>query len=120
MIPVCPVADLPDGAVVRVLADVPVAVFATGGELFAVDDTCTHQDASLADGWVEDCTVECPLHASAFDLRTGQPTGPPARRPLRTHRVVVEDGTVYLELAAAGNGPGLDGPGRDDAGRRSA
>ena len=58
------------------MAHVPVAVFNADGELFAIDDTCTHQDASLSEGWLEDCMIECPLHAASFDLRTGKPTGP--------------------------------------------
>ena len=75
----------------------PIAVFHLAGEFFALDDTCTHQDASLADGYLEDdCTVECPLHASCFDLRTGRPSGPPAKVPVRTHTVVVEGGTIFV------------------------
>ena len=101
MIPVCALADLPVGEAVRVEADVPIAVFNVGGTLYAIDDTCTHQDASLADGWLEGCTVECPLHASCFDLRTGRPSGPPAKRPVRTHRVVVAEGVVHVEVAVA-------------------
>jgi 3-phenylpropionate/trans-cinnamate dioxygenase ferredoxin subunit len=93
--------DIPLGEAVRVEAEVPIAVFNVDGELFAIDDTCTHQDASLADGWVEGCTVECPLHAACFDLRTGMPSGPPAKRPVRTHEVVVDDGVVYVRVAAA-------------------
>ena len=100
MIEVCPVADLPEGEAVRVDTDPPIAVFKAGGELYAIDDTCTHQDASLADGWLEGCFVECPLHAASFDLRTGQPTCPPAKLPLRTHRVTVEDGHVLLHVTA--------------------
>jgi 3-phenylpropionate/trans-cinnamate dioxygenase ferredoxin subunit len=99
MIPVCAVGDLPDGESVRVEVDVPIAVFNAGGVLYAIDDTCTHQDASLADGWLEGCLIECPLHATCFDLRTGQPTGPPAKRPVRTHQVVVQDGYVYVALS---------------------
>jgi 3-phenylpropionate/trans-cinnamate dioxygenase ferredoxin subunit len=80
---------------------VPIALFHTDdGEFFAIDDTCTHQDASLADGWLEDCAVECPLHASRFDLRTGAVDAPPAKRPVRTHEVVLDDDTVYLVLSA--------------------
>jgi 3-phenylpropionate/trans-cinnamate dioxygenase ferredoxin subunit len=96
MIPVCRVEDLPPGGAVRLDGDVPIAVFNDGGELYALDDTCSHQDASLADGWLEDCAVECPLHASRFDLRTGRPTGGPARNPVRAHPVTVVDGVVYV------------------------
>jgi 3-phenylpropionate/trans-cinnamate dioxygenase ferredoxin component len=93
--------DIPLGEAVRVEAEEPIAVFNVDGELYAIDDTCTHQDASLADGWVEGCTVECPLHAACFDLRTGVPSGLPARTPVRTHEVLVEDGLVYVRVAAA-------------------
>jgi 3-phenylpropionate/trans-cinnamate dioxygenase ferredoxin component len=100
MIRACALADLPPGESTRVVAHVPVAVFNADGELFAIDDTCTHQDASLSEGWLEDCQIECPLHAACFDLRTGKPTGPPAKRPVRTYPVLVEDGVVYVKAPA--------------------
>lgn len=102
MIRVCALADLPPGEVLRLDLDPAVAVFHTeDGEVFAVDDNCTHQNASLADGWLEGCEVECPLHAARFDLRTGEPDGPPATRPIRTHQVDITDGDIYLTLSAA-------------------
>ncbi|OLT13158.1 bifunctional 3-phenylpropionate/cinnamic acid dioxygenase ferredoxin subunit [Pseudonocardia sp. CNS-139] len=102
MIHVCALGDLPRGSARRLPLDPPVSVFHTDdGELHAIDDTCTHQDASLADGWLEGCAVECPLHAAVFDLRTGQPDGLLARDPVRVHRVVVENGAVYVVLAGA-------------------
>jgi 3-phenylpropionate/trans-cinnamate dioxygenase ferredoxin subunit len=100
MILVCPIDDLPPGTALRVEADPPIAVFNADGELYAVDDTCTHQDASLADGWLEGCQIECPLHASCFDLRTGKPSGPPAKRPLRTYPVTVADGMIQVDDTA--------------------
>ena len=102
MLEVGPVTSMVPGEGVRLDADPPIAVFCTDdGELFAIDDTCTHQDASLADGWLEGCQIECPLHASAFDLRTGEVDQPPAKRPVRTHRVVVTDGVVFVEESTA-------------------
>ncbi|GHF19314.1 bifunctional 3-phenylpropionate/cinnamic acid dioxygenase ferredoxin subunit [Amycolatopsis deserti] len=100
MIPVCALQDLPVGEAVRIDGEVPIAVFNVDGTLYAIDDTCTHQDASLADGWLEGCAVECPLHASCFDLRTGIPSGPPAKKPVRTHEVVVVDGQIYVNVTA--------------------
>ncbi|RSM69061.1 bifunctional 3-phenylpropionate/cinnamic acid dioxygenase ferredoxin subunit [Kibdelosporangium aridum] len=99
MIPVCALDDIRPGEAVRLDGEPPISVFNVDGELYAIDDTCTHQDASLADGWLEGCLIECPLHASCFDLRTGQPTGPPAKVPVRTHQVVIQDGHVYVIAA---------------------
>lgn len=103
MIRVCALADLPRGEGLRVdELTPPIAVFHTDdGEVFAVDDTCTHQDASLADGWLEGCEIECPLHASKFDLRTGEVDAPPAKIGIRTHAVTLTDGEVFVSLSEA-------------------
>ncbi|MGW6281281.1 non-heme iron oxygenase ferredoxin subunit [Kribbella sp. NPDC055071] len=66
------------------------------GTVYALDDTCTHETASLAEGWVEDGHVECPLHSSRFCLATGAVEGLPATRDVGCHRVEVRDGEVYL------------------------
>jgi len=66
------------------------------GSVWALDNTCTHEVASLAEGWVEDGYVECPLHSSKFCLRTGAVQGMPATRPVKPHRVEVRAGEVYL------------------------
>ncbi|PRY02321.1 bifunctional 3-phenylpropionate/cinnamic acid dioxygenase ferredoxin subunit [Allonocardiopsis opalescens] len=102
MIYACRLSELPPGEAVRIIVgEVPIAVFNADGSLYAIDDTCTHQDASLSDGWLEGCLVECPLHGASFDLRTGLPAGLPARRPVRTHAVTVRDGAVYVHAPAA-------------------
>ncbi|WP_370944442.1 bifunctional 3-phenylpropionate/cinnamic acid dioxygenase ferredoxin subunit [Amycolatopsis sp. cg5] len=97
MIRACDVSDLPDGEAVRIVAHVPISVFHSEGEFFAIDDTCTHQDASLADGWIEGCVVECPLHAATFDLRSGKALCLPASEPVRTYPVVVSGGVIYVD-----------------------
>ncbi len=98
---ICPLAAIPRGEGLRIdTIEPPIAVFHTDdGDVFAIDDTCTHQDASLADGWLEGCEVECPLHASKFDLRTGKVDAPPAKRPVRVHQVTVTDNEIYVELS---------------------
>ena len=85
----------------------PISLFRDDdGTYYALDDTCSHQQASLSDGWIEDCHVECPLHSSRFDLRTGIPDVAPARKPVRSHAVRVQDGTIYvLESDAEPNLP---------------
>jgi 3-phenylpropionate/trans-cinnamate dioxygenase ferredoxin subunit len=74
-----------------------IAVFHTEHGVFAVDDRCTHQEAALSEGFVEGCEVECPLHASSFDLRTGAPSGPPASQPVATYPTDVVDGSVFVQ-----------------------
>lgn len=97
----CALDDLVPGEGLRITSvSPPIAVFLTeDGQVFALDDTCTHQEASLADGWVEDCWVECPLHASRFDLATGSVDAPPAKVGVRGHRVDVRDGQVVVTLS---------------------
>jgi len=66
------------------------------GSVWALNDTCTHAEASLAEGWVEDGYVECPLHSSKFCLKTGKVQGLPATCDAVAHRVEVRDGDVFL------------------------
>jgi 3-phenylpropionate/trans-cinnamate dioxygenase ferredoxin subunit len=95
------VDDIPPGHAARIEIDgVPVAIFNVNGEFHAVDDTCTHAEASLSEGEldVDFCTVECPLHGSAFDLRSGEPTALPAVLPVRVHHVQVDNGVIRVAL----------------------
>lgn len=111
MISAGPLSEIPEGEGVRIPAEVPIAVFHVQGTVYAIDDTCTHQKASLSDGWVEGCAVECPLHSVCFDLRTGEPDGLLTRVAVRTHQVVVLDGSVYVQPSwesAAGPEPGIE------------
>jgi 3-phenylpropionate/trans-cinnamate dioxygenase ferredoxin subunit len=100
MITACAVDDLPVGESVRIPGEPAIAVFNADGEFYAIDDTCSHQDASLSEGWLEGCFVECPLHAALFDLRTGMPTCLPAKKAVRTYPVLVEDGVIYVDTRA--------------------
>ncbi len=98
---VCPVSELPPGAVRRVeWEDLEIMVVNCGEEILAMEDRCSHDDGDLADGEVdvERCTVECPRHGSLFDLRTGRPRTLPAYEPVETFPVVVEEGVVRVEV----------------------
>jgi 3-phenylpropionate/trans-cinnamate dioxygenase ferredoxin subunit len=68
----------------------PVSVVRTEGEVFAIYDICSHANVSLSEGEVEDCQIECWLHGSSFDLRTGKPSGLPATRPVPVYPVKIE------------------------------
>ncbi|MFH8475675.1 bifunctional 3-phenylpropionate/cinnamic acid dioxygenase ferredoxin subunit [Streptomyces sp. NPDC018000] len=73
-----------------------ISVFHDDGKYYALDDTCSHGQASLADGWIENGEVECPLHSARFCLRSGEPQCMPATLAARTHRVEVVDGAIWL------------------------
>jgi 3-phenylpropionate/trans-cinnamate dioxygenase ferredoxin subunit len=101
IIDICPVGDLPPGSH-RVVEhdDLEIGVFNVAGELFAIEDRCSHDDGVLLEGEIdaERCAVECPRHGSWFDLRTGRPLNLPAYAPVETFPVLVEDDVIKLEI----------------------
>jgi 3-phenylpropionate/trans-cinnamate dioxygenase ferredoxin subunit len=101
VVDVCRAEDLPPGAVKIVRqGDLAVGVFNAGGELYALEDRCSHDDGPLAEGDFdpETCIVVCPRHGAQFDVRTGKPRTLPAYLPVSTYRAWVEGGWVRLEL----------------------
>ena len=95
----CALSDLPAEGVIGVeVGGEPVAVARVAGEVFAVRDVCSHAEVPLSEGEVYDHTVECWLHGSCFDLRTGQPTGPPATVPVPVYPVKIEGDDVYVAV----------------------
>ncbi len=75
-----------------------ICVARVGNQVFAVDDTCSHSDASLSEGDVTDFKIECWLHGAEFDLRTGEGLTPPAVAPLHTYGVHVDGDSVTVEI----------------------
>lgn len=92
--------DVAPGAAMRVVvAGTPIAIFNVNGELYAIGDTCTHEEFSLSDGeLVDECTVECALHGAQFDLRTGDALCLPATGNAGSYPIWVEDGVIKLEV----------------------
>jgi 3-phenylpropionate/trans-cinnamate dioxygenase ferredoxin component len=96
-LPVLATADLPADGVRRVDLDgTAVAVVRVNDEYYALGDTCTHDEVSLADGELEGTTLECWLHGSRFDVRTGRPLSLPARQAVPVYDVKVIDDRVYV------------------------
>ena len=101
---VCKLIDVPSpGALAVVVAGVPVAVVRDSeGGLHAVRDICSHADVALSEGEVDGCTLECWLHGSRFDLRSGKPTGPPATASIPVYQVRVDgdgpDAVVLVDI----------------------
>ena len=98
MLLLCRTDDVPVDGVIRVApADLPpLAVYNLAGTIYVTDDTCTHGQASLAEGEVDGDLIECPFHQGCFEIKTGAPAGPPCTEPIKSYAVVVEDGAVYL------------------------
>ncbi|MGW0818330.1 non-heme iron oxygenase ferredoxin subunit [Streptomyces viridiviolaceus] len=101
----CKLDVLEEGVPRRFEAEgVPVSLVLTEDEVFAIHDMCSHSALSLAEGEVDGCTVECWLHGSRFDLRTGMPLVPPASRPVPVYPVRIENGCVYVDVVARRDG----------------
>ena len=101
----CAASDVPEDEALGVtIGDLGVAIARDGDEFFAIQDLCSHAAVALSEGEVADCTVECWLHGSRFDLRTGKPTGLPATEPVATFPVEVRESDVYVDITTTQNG----------------
>ena len=101
-IDVCPADELPPGRMKIVHAgQLAVGVYNIGGELYAIEDRCSHDDGPLCEGdWEPDeGVVICPRHGANFDIRTGDALTLPAFQPVSTYAVHVVDGQVRVELS---------------------
>ena len=95
----CAVSDLKDdGAISVVLGGDEIAIVKTEGEVFAIRDWCSHAAVPLSEGEVDGFTIECWLHNSRFDLRTGKPTGFPATQPVPVYPVKIEGDDVLVAI----------------------
>ena len=93
------VADVPPGAVIRVqAAGRAIALYNLDGAFYATDEICTHAYASLADGFIDGETIECPLHGAQFSVRSGEALSPPATEPLATYAVRVEGDELRVAI----------------------
>jgi 3-phenylpropionate/trans-cinnamate dioxygenase ferredoxin component len=97
---VCALDDLPTiGAVqAEVNGKVVAIVRDSAGGIHAIDDTCSHANVSLSEGDVEDTAIECWLHGSRFDLRSGKPIGLPATTPIAVYPVKIDGGDVFVSV----------------------
>jgi 3-phenylpropionate/trans-cinnamate dioxygenase ferredoxin subunit len=91
--------EIPDGEMVQIVVKgEPVGLYRAGGDVYAIHDICTHEEAYLTDGEfeVDDLEVECPLHGSHFNVVTGEVRILPATRPVTAYEVKVEEGRVLV------------------------
>jgi 3-phenylpropionate/trans-cinnamate dioxygenase ferredoxin component len=98
---VCPAEELPPGRMKIVHAgELAIGVYNVGGELYAIEDRCSHDDGPLCEGdWDPDeGVVICPRHGANFDIRTGDALTLPAFAPVAVYRVEVADGQIRVRL----------------------
>ena len=104
---VCSVADVPAGEGLAVDVETPtgaaLGLVRDGDDWYAFDDECSHATIPLTEGDVEGCELECWLHGSRFDLRTGKPTGPPASEPVAIYPIRVEGDDVLVDVTTTIN-----------------
>jgi 3-phenylpropionate/trans-cinnamate dioxygenase ferredoxin subunit len=94
----CALSELDDKKPLAVeVGDVAVVVIRDGDEVHALRDECSHASLSLSEGEVTRKGIECWLHGSCFDLRTGQPSSPPATDPVDVYAVRVDGDDVYVD-----------------------
>lgn len=91
--------DVPDDDVVGVQAGGrDLAIYGVEGNVFATDNICSHGNARLCDGFLEDFEIECPLHQGRFDIRNGKAMCEPLTEDIRAYPVKIENGRVWVEL----------------------
>jgi 3-phenylpropionate/trans-cinnamate dioxygenase ferredoxin component len=101
LVNVAPLDEFPPGSVKIVHAgEIAVGVYNLGGELYAIEDRCSHDNGPLAEGDFEpdEGVAICPRHGARIDIRTGRPLSLPAVLPVETFPVVVEDGIVKVDV----------------------
>ncbi|MBI4342767.1 MAG: non-heme iron oxygenase ferredoxin subunit [Candidatus Omnitrophica bacterium] len=76
----------------------PLLVCHTATGFYAVDNTCTHDDGPLGDGWLDGCAIECPRHGARFDVRTGEVLALPAAVPIRSYPVQIDGNEIKADL----------------------
>jgi 3-phenylpropionate/trans-cinnamate dioxygenase ferredoxin subunit len=97
----CAVSDVTNANPLAVTVDgVAVALVRQGEDFYAIYDECSHAAIPLSEGEVEDGEIECWLHGSRFDLRTGKPSGPPATEPVPTYPVRVDGDDLLVDVAS--------------------
>jgi nitrite reductase/ring-hydroxylating ferredoxin subunit len=98
-IPAARLSDIPPGGLRRVeIAGRLILLASVAGDIYAVDDDCTHISGALDQGELEGYVLTCPIHLARFDIRDGGVLRGPARDPLPTYLVRVEGEQVLVAL----------------------
>ena len=103
-LPACSIDDVkPESAYAAEVDGVEVAIVHSAGTYYAIADECSHAAIPLSEGDVGDGEIECYLHGSRFDLRTGEPLGLPATEPVAVYPCRVSGNDVLVDVSASLN-----------------
>ena len=100
---ICTVDDIKAGKAIRVkVGELAIAIVKTkAGDVYAIDDKCSHGEISLSEGFVgKDNTIECWAHGAKFSLETGEALTLPAYEPVAKYEVIIDNGDIFLEIDA--------------------
>lgn len=98
---VCAIADIPDpGKQLFEVNERLVVVFHVGGTVSCLEDLCTHDGGTLAEGELRGTTIACPRHGAKFDIRTGAALTMPATEDTIVHEAKLQDGQVFVKLSS--------------------
>jgi len=99
-IPICALSEISPGQIKAVrIGDKEILLVRENGNLFALDNVCTHDGGDLGDGTIIDGQIQCPRHGARFDLKTGAVTQMPAAIGIKTYKVKIENGDVLLDIS---------------------
>ena len=99
LVTVLKIQDVPEGTITAVdVRGTRISVANVDGAYYAFDDTCTHEECSLATGYLEGTTIACECHGAEFDLKTGKVLAPPAPSPIRVYKTHVSGSDIQIEL----------------------
>ncbi|MEY4436806.1 MAG: hypothetical protein RL100_270 [Actinomycetota bacterium] len=97
---ICAVEDIKPGKAIRVkIGELAIAIVRTkAGDIRAINDTCSHGEISLSEGFVDGETIECWAHGAKFSLETGAALTLPAFEPVAVYEVIIDNGDIFLEI----------------------
>ena len=91
------VSEVPSGQMKAVeFENEIVCIVNIGGKFYAINNVCTHEGGSLAEGTLNEFEVECPWHGARFDVRTGEVKSPPAESPVSTYEIKIDRDDIWI------------------------
>ena len=99
LIKICDLSEIPNGSIKKFeINDEEITICNINNQIFAINDNCSHDEASLQEGFIDGYEIECPVHGAKFDIRTGEVTCLPAVSPIKTYNIKINNGAIELEI----------------------